>query len=70
MYMSDKMTSTEHTLAVTLGHPTRTRHGKDDEDEAQRRIWDTYRKIFPKRNPNDANANCEMTGHKVRQKRA
>ncbi len=61
MYMCDKMTSTKHTLAVTLGHPARTRHGEDDEVEAQRRIRDTYQKIFPEWNPNDANC----TGHKV-----
>ena len=61
MYMGDKMTSTEHTLAVTLGHPAHTRHGEADEVEAQRRIRDTYQKIFPKCHPN--HANCP--GHKV-----
>jgi hypothetical protein len=61
MYMVDKMTSTEHALAVTLGHPARTRHGKDDKEEAQRRIRDTYQKIFPTCHPN--HANCP--GHKV-----
>jgi hypothetical protein len=35
MYMGDKMTSTEHTLAVTLGHPAHTRHGEDDEVEVE-----------------------------------
>ena len=58
--MGDKMTSSKHTLAVTLGHPAHTRHGEDDEVEAQRRIRDTYQKIFPEWNPN--NVNC---GHKV-----
>ena len=61
MYMGDKMTSTEHTLAATLGHPAHTRHGDDDEVEAQRRIRDTYKKIFPESNPSDANC----PGHKV-----
>ena len=60
MYMGDKMTSSKHTLAVTLGHPAHTRHGEDDEVEAQRRIRDTYQKIFPEWNPNDVNC-----GHKV-----
>jgi len=61
MYMGDKMTSTEHTLAATLGHPAHTRHGDNDEVEAQRRIRDTYKKIFPESNPSDANC----PGHKV-----
>jgi hypothetical protein len=61
MYMGDKMTSTEHTLAVTLGHPAHTRHGEDVEGEAQRRMRDTYEKIFPESNPSDANC----PGHKV-----
>ena len=61
MYMGDKMTSTKHTLAVTFGHPAHTRQGEDDEVEAQRRIRDTYQKIFPEWNPNDANC----PSHKV-----
>jgi hypothetical protein len=60
MYMGDKMTSSKHTLAVTLGHPAHTRHGEDDEVEAQRRIRDTFQKILPEWNPNDINC-----GHKV-----
>ena len=63
MYMGDKMTSTKHTLAVTLGHPAHTRHGEDDEVEAQRRIRDTYQKIFPEWNSNDANCPGQKVCH-------
>ena len=63
MYMGDKMTSTKHTLAVTLGHPAHTRLGEDDEVEAQRRIRDTYQKMFPEWNSNSDHANCP--GQKV-----
>jgi hypothetical protein len=42
MYMDD---SKDH-------HPTHTRHGEDDEVEAQRSIRDTYQKMFLEWNPN------------------
>ena len=55
IHVGDKTTSSKHTLAVTLGHPAQTRDGNDDEVEAQRRVTDTYKKIFPQWNENDPN---------------
>jgi hypothetical protein len=63
MYMGDKMTSSKHTLAVTLGHPAHTRHGEDDEVEAQRRIRDTYQKIIPEWDPNDVSCHGQKVCH-------
>jgi len=63
MYMGDKMTSTKHTLAVTLGQPAHTRHGEDDEVEAQRRIRDTYQKMFPDWDPNDVSCPGQKVCH-------
>jgi hypothetical protein len=54
IYMGNKTTSSKYSLAVTLGHPAHNSDGKDDEVEAQRRVRDTFKKIFPEWNENDS----------------
>ncbi len=53
IYMGNKTSSSKHSLAVTLGHPAHTSDGNDDEVEAQRRVRDTFKKIFPEWNEDD-----------------
>jgi hypothetical protein len=55
IYMSDQSSSSNHSLAVSLGHPALTNQGEEDEDEARRRIMDTYKKIFPGWDENKTN---------------
>jgi hypothetical protein len=47
IYMSDQSSSSNYSLAVSLGHPALTKEGEEDEREVRRRIMDTYTKIFP-----------------------
>ena len=59
IYMSDQSSSSSYSLAVSLGHPTLTKEGKEDGDEAERRIRDTYKKIFPGWDENKSNLAAE-----------
>jgi len=60
IYMSDQSSSSNHSLAVSLGHPALTKEGEEDEREARRRIMDTYKKIFPGFDENKSNLAGEV----------
>jgi hypothetical protein len=53
IYMGNKPTSSKYTLAVTLVHPAHTSDGNNDEVEAQRRVRDAFKKMFPEWNENN-----------------
>jgi hypothetical protein len=55
IYIRDQSSSSNHSLAISLGHPALTKEGEEDEREARRRIMDTYKKIFPGCNENKSN---------------